>query len=140
MFRRIEKRINSDLKPVIITSHGVSSFRGNNNQFFPRLQNTFEAFFSSRTLPCYRPLRHPMLSYRSGKSAVICKDGFYGPSEREVSEVKQHTRSCPLTYITFLKSKASLPGIDFSKKYTLEYLVTLKRRVLISNWYVNYIR
>lgn len=80
-----------------------------------------------------------MLSYRSGKSAVICKDGFYGPSEREISEVKQHTKSCPLTYITFLKSKASLPGIDFSKKYTLEYLVTLKRRVLISNWYVNYI-
>lgn len=46
MFRRIEKCLNSDLKPVLIISHGVSSFRGNNNQFFfPRLQNTFEALF-----------------------------------------------------------------------------------------------
>lgn len=49
-----------------------------------------------------------MLSYRSGKSAVVCKDGFYGPSEREVSEVKQHTKSYPLTCIIFFKVQSKL--------------------------------
>lgn len=45
----------------------------------------------------------PMLSCRSGKSAAVCKDGFYGPSEREVSEAEQLRKSYPLTYIKRFK-------------------------------------
>lgn len=78
MFGCIHKRLNSDLSQPNMAFHPSAGAK----IYFFHVCNTLLKHFLSRTLSCYCPLMHPVL-YRSCKSAVVCKDGFHGPSERE---------------------------------------------------------